>query len=129
MILNYLSEIEKAVENKLYIIALTSALALPDICACLESSNPNDNSGVRKRYKKWYIKNAQNRCLLDAESCYKYRCSMVHSNNSLIDTACEKVAFFLPPVNTTFNNCDVKITFKNSSGDDVIEIAKNVKKA
>lgn len=123
MILKYLDEIEKALQNKLYIMALTSTLALPDICACLELDDPSTTGNVKARYIAWYSKYAEQYCYLNSDLCYKYRCSMIHSNRSEIDADCEKVAFFLPPVNTVFNACEIQITYKDEQGNDITDRA------
>lgn len=123
MILNYLDEIEKALQSKLYIMALTSTLALPDICACLELDDPSTTGNVKARYIAWYSKYAERYCYLNSDLCYKYRCSMIHSNRSEIDSDCEKVAFFLPPVNIVFNSCEFQITCKDEQGNDVTDRA------
>lgn len=123
MILNYLAEIEKALDAKLYIMALSSTLALPDICACLESANPAATGNVKQRYIDWYKNNAEKYCYLSADLCYKYRCSMIHSNRGKIDDACEKIAFFLPPVQCVMNACELQITCRDSQGNDVTDRA------
>ena len=124
MILTYLEEIEKALEAKLYIMALSSALALPDICACLESANPAATGNVGQRYKAWYDKNAKEYCHLDSDLCFLYRNSMIHSNRGKINAACEKIAFFLPPASCIFNNCFFELSFPDSEGNVVTEKAK-----
>lgn len=128
---HYLSEIKKALDAKLYILAITSALALPDICARLESTNPDYEKGVGSKYKQWYKKNAESNCFLSPELCYKYRCSMLHqysSNNP--KSKFKKIAFFLPSLGgPKFNNCGFQINlydeFTNTTRTDeatVIEI-------
>jgi hypothetical protein len=71
-----LLEIEKALKAGLYYIAVMMALALPDICAALESAN-GETSGPK--YKSWYVTNFGVRYpKLSANDCYKLRCGIVH---------------------------------------------------
>lgn len=45
-----LKDIEKALDNELYFIALQSVLTLPDICGSIEY----DTNRVGQRYTDWY---------------------------------------------------------------------------
>lgn len=49
MINKLINEIEKALKNELYLIALNSSLILPDICGKAEYKN----NGNRSRYVAW----------------------------------------------------------------------------
>lgn len=123
---NYIAEIKIALNAGLYTLAITSALALPDICACLESSNPDNRQKVGRRYMEWYKRYAEKNCLLSPEICYKYRCSMIHNKKSKIDEAVEKVAFFLPdPNQPSFNNCYADLTDGQNNRDKAIIIDVN----
>jgi hypothetical protein len=46
-----LSDIERALTARLYYVAITTALTLPDICAALESP---DGTTSGPKYKAWY---------------------------------------------------------------------------
>jgi hypothetical protein len=118
-----LDEIEKALDASLYIIALKSALAIPDICAALEYEN---NRASRKRYILWYEQWVEKKYIYDSKSmfigymkgqgvdfsnlpgsfrgdhyvtftsgeCYKMRCSMLHQGQSLHEDAkFQQIAF------------------------------------
>jgi hypothetical protein len=118
-----LDEIEKAIDASLYILALQSALAIPDICAALEYEN---NKATKKRYISWYEQWVESKYLYDSKSmfigfmkgqnvdfstlpgsfrgdhyitftgdeCYKMRCSMLHQGQSLhADANFKQIAF------------------------------------
>ena len=51
MIIRLVQDIRKALENDLYLVALSSALTLPDICG--KAARPAEKSS-RKRYILWY---------------------------------------------------------------------------
>lgn len=51
MVFRLVQDIRKALENELYFVALSSVLALPDICG--KVAYPNEWSS-RKRYVLWY---------------------------------------------------------------------------
>jgi hypothetical protein len=71
-----LAEIQRALNAKLYYLAVALSLTLPDICAALEAAN-GDTSG--SKYKNWY-----NRYLastyrnITAEDCWSLRCGVLH---------------------------------------------------
>ena len=75
-----LSDIEKALNNKLYFIALQSTLTIPDICSALESDNGKTDG---KSYAKWYDKNVKKENdYMTGDDCYFYRCSCIHQGVS-----------------------------------------------
>ena len=100
-----LNEIQKALQHKLYFLALSSTLTLPDICAALESDN---NKTTGKKYKQWYNTYAYGKCssFLDGHSCYKFRCSLLHQGSSKYSSEYNKSDFeriiFLEPNHTFF---------------------------
>lgn len=77
MIHKIIDEINVALNNELYLVALSSALTLPDVCGKAEYSK--DKNGVR--YKNWYNKFVTDKNL-PAEYVYKLRCSLLHEGNS-----------------------------------------------
>lgn len=107
MINQIISEIRMALEHKLYMVALTSALTLPDVCgkAEFEDSEPCQN----KRYKKWfdehigdteqckgewckecscYGKDTSKQCVmpyLNGEIVYSLRCQLLHQSTPSIE--------------------------------------------
>jgi hypothetical protein len=76
-----LEQIEKALANNLYYLALQSTLALPDICSALISPN-GQTSG--RQYIDWYDRYAKeaDSNAIDGEDCYKFRCSALHQGSS-----------------------------------------------
>ena len=70
------NEINIALNNKLYLIALTATLTLPDVCGKAEYPN----SGTKKRYTDWYKKYVPD-ASIPAETVYKLRCSLLHEGN------------------------------------------------
>lgn len=88
-----INEIRKALDQDLFMVALTTALTLPDICG--KVAFPNEKNW--KRYISWYdneitsIKNSgrniQNDDMptLDGSVVYSLRCSLLHEGNPNID--------------------------------------------
>jgi hypothetical protein len=70
-------EITLAAEHGLFYLALFGALALPDICAGLESVNGQTNE---KKYISWFDKWVAVKYygMVTGEDCYGFRCSMLH---------------------------------------------------
>lgn len=89
MIDKLVNEIEIALKNNLYMVALNTALTLPDICGKAEF--PSDSN--KKRYTKWFDANykqydtARNdgTPYLDGEVIYSLRCSLLHQGNPNIE--------------------------------------------
>jgi hypothetical protein len=52
-----LDEIDKAIEAKLYYLAIVVALSVPDICACLEFDPDEPSWADKKTYSKWCDEN------------------------------------------------------------------------
>ncbi|UBK36159.1 hypothetical protein [Clostridium perfringens] len=102
---DFLKEIELALKHKLYFIALSSTLTLPDICGALGSEN---NKASGEKYKEWYDKYAFNKCStrLDGHSCYKFRCSLLHQGSTIDSSYKNKSNFsrilFLEPYGNNF---------------------------
>jgi hypothetical protein len=72
-----LDDIERAVNAKAYYLALMGALALPDICGCMEHA---DGIATPARYQAWFDKwvGASLRGDLSGKQCYQFRCNMLH---------------------------------------------------
>ena len=94
MVNRIIKEIQQALDNNLYIIALTAALTLPDICGKAEYRDLNTTA----RYKKWYKENIgqyeidpDNRKhgidmpYLSEDVIYNLRCSLLHQGTPNID--------------------------------------------
>ena len=76
-----LQQIRAANAAGLYYVALFSALALPDICASLESQ---DGLATGPRYIAWFDQHVAPRYggNLDGTTCYRFRCSMLHQGRT-----------------------------------------------
>lgn len=75
-----LSEIEAAVQGGAWVLALMGLVAVPDICAALESKN---GWATKEKYLTWferYVGPAYPS--LDAEEFYRVRNSMLHTGNT-----------------------------------------------
>lgn len=90
MVNKIIEEINKALDNECFLIALMSALTLPDICGAIEY--PDVSEGTR--YKKWYSEyigryETDNKDdslpYPSADIIYDLRCSMVHNGNPTVD--------------------------------------------
>lgn len=53
MISQLAREIDIAIKNELYLVALNTALTLPDICGKAEYSEFDSNKSAKKRYIDW----------------------------------------------------------------------------
>jgi hypothetical protein len=76
----------------LYYVALFSALALPDICAALESRDGETNGSL---YRAWFDRYAA-RGLITGEAAYKFRCAMLHQGRTGHPEGYSKIIFIEP---------------------------------
>lgn len=75
-----LNEIEAAVKGGAWLLALMGLVAIPDICAALESE---DGWATKGKYLAWFDKYlGREYPTLDAEEFYKVRNSMLHTGNT-----------------------------------------------
>ena len=76
-----LGQIRRASGAGLYYAALFPALALPDICAALES---DDGIATAPRYIAWFDKWVAPRYQgwFSGEDCYAFRCSLLHQGST-----------------------------------------------
>lgn len=91
MVDTIIAEIKQALENKMYIVALSSALTLPDICGKAEFPNMR----TKRRYLSWGEKYIDSRNYNDYEYCaidgmdiktiYDLRCSLLHQGTPKIE--------------------------------------------
>ena len=80
MINRLIDEINIALNNQLYLTALTAALTLPDVCGKAEF--PDKKTG--DRYKSWFTKYVTNGGI-SADDVYALRCSLLHEGNATPD--------------------------------------------
>ena len=89
---DFLGQINAAVGAGLFYVALHSALALPDICAALESPS-GTTSG--ERYADWFDRFVANKYTvgpnkepsLTGDQCYQFRCALLHQGRLQPDRA------------------------------------------
>lgn len=93
---DFLQQIEKALEQNLYYLALQATLTLPDICSSLLSNNPTTRK-VGEEYKNWYNNNFSSSVNLSAEDCYYFRCSMLHQFQTQHNKSNIKRIMFIEP--------------------------------
>lgn len=76
-----LQQTRRASSYQLYHLALNSALALPDICGALESA---DGQASGPKYVAWFDDNVAPSYggTLDGDTCYRFRCSMLHQGRT-----------------------------------------------
>lgn len=88
MVKRIVEEIIQALDNNLFMVALISALTLPDICGKAEYPELKTSA----RYKKWYQENMGKyekppevhgieMPYMDAEAVYLLRCLLLHEGN------------------------------------------------
>lgn len=88
-------------------MALTGALALPDICAAVEQPTATTTGS---RYRAWF-----ERYLADkyprfaAADCYKLRCNMMHTGFTAT-LKHSQVVFVADPRGNAFHNCEMDNT-------------------
>jgi len=93
---NILTQIEKGLHNGHYMLALYATLALPDICASLESE---DGKTCGPKYKAWFDKWVAPKIGggFSGTQCWGYRCGVLHqgmaSNRNL---GYERIVFVEP---------------------------------
>jgi hypothetical protein len=76
-----LHEIEKALDAKLYYLAIAVALSIPDICACLEC-DPDKIWANEKKYVAWCDVNLTSRFVnLTGVDLYRIRGGVIHQGD------------------------------------------------
>ena len=73
-------EIERAISSGLYYLAIMSSLALPDICAALESPDGETRGSRYKQWcEQWFVRLYPR---LTSDDLYYMRCGLVHQGRS-----------------------------------------------
>ena len=73
----FLNEISLALDHKLYYLAVSTALAIPDMCSAVESA---DGRAYFKKYWAWYDKWLQpSYPEISNKDMYLLRCSVLHT--------------------------------------------------
>jgi hypothetical protein len=74
-----LHEIEKALDAKLYYLAIAVALSIPDICACLEFDPEDPQWANRDTYASWCDANIRDQFKnLTGDDLYNLRGGVLH---------------------------------------------------
>jgi hypothetical protein len=96
----FFEQVEAAGEGRLYYIALMAALAVPDICAAMES---DDGQATGTRYRAWFDRHVAPRygSQLTGEDCYRFRCSMLHQGGAQHPASDYSRIVFIEPGATT----------------------------
>ncbi len=99
-IYHILREINACIDKKLYYVALTTALTLPDICSKLESKEEK----VKKRYVKWcntylfeYLPPVDNWLIQKTDwgnIIYQLRCGILHNAENDVEMQADKYKGF-----------------------------------
>lgn len=104
-----LDELNKVAGAGFYSIALFTSLALPDICAAIES---DDGRASGAKYKAWfdqwvapkYPSYPPGSTTLTGETCYAYRCGLLHQGRTMHEKLGYARVLFLPPAGFTVHN-------------------------
>lgn len=75
-----ISDIQFAVEHERWLLALSGIVALPDICAAVQSQNGETTGSKYKNWVRTYLADKYPR--LDPDELYKMRCSLLHQGTS-----------------------------------------------
>lgn len=92
-----LQDIERALQARLWYVALAVALSLPDICSLLEQP-PDEAWSKRKKYADWFDKNVGAKFFsLTGDDCYSLRGGVVHHGRFGHKKArFDRIAFTIP---------------------------------
>lgn len=82
-----IDQARQAANSHAYYLSLFAALALPDICAAMESA---DGQASKAKYVAWFDKYVAHKYTvgpdripsLSGEDCYYYRCAMIHQGRA-----------------------------------------------
>lgn len=97
-----IDQARQAANSRAYYLSLFAALALPDICAAMESSN---GQASKAKYAAWFDKYVAQKYTTDpdrtpslsGEDCYYYRCSMIHQGRSQHSSSTYSRIIFIEP--------------------------------
>ena len=95
-----LSQIRIASDDRLYYVALFSALALPDICGALEAL---DGQATGPRYAAWFDKWIAPKYAgsFSGQDCYHFRCSLLHQGSTQHPKGAFSRILFVEPGSTS----------------------------
>lgn len=98
---DFIEEIRAAIKGQAWLLALAGVLALPDMCAALES---NDGCTTGAKYRSWVSRWLGNKYTsLDPADLYQMRCSFLHQGHARSRTY-ERIIFTGVDRNVVMNN-------------------------
>jgi hypothetical protein len=77
---DFIEDIEFSVQHRRWLLALAGALALPDICAAMQSQNGQTTGSKYKNWVRTHLADTYPR--LDPDEMYRMRCSLLHQGTS-----------------------------------------------
>ena len=91
-----LDQIERGIQANLYYLSLIAALSVPDMCAALSSA---DGQTTGAKYAAWFDQYAAPKYNgnLDGETCYQFRCSLLHQGTTQHPKSSYSRIIFLEP--------------------------------
>lgn len=103
-------ELNRVAGAGFYSVALFTSLALPDICAAIESDDGVARGHLYKAwFDKWvahkYMKMPEGRVNLTGDTCWAYRCGLLHQGTAMHEKLGYSRILFLPPSQLTVHNC------------------------
>lgn len=105
-------EIETAINQRLWVLALAGTLALPDMCAAIQASNGRTNGD---RYRAWVSEHLLDQyTYLDPEELWQMRCSLLHQARSSASKT-KRVVFIGPNSAVMIHN-----SLMESEGGDIL---------
>lgn len=120
-----LNEINKAAASGLPFLAVAMTVALPDICASLESEDGRTKS---ERYKAWCDSNLPKEqfSFVTSDDLWSMRCGVLHNGRfGDLKNSVARVIFALPNSGASFVNCQMNDAYVYS----VVDFCKNVTNA
>lgn len=97
--------IRESVRSENWFSALFMSLAMPDICAQVESPSQRGDRTNGRKYKDWYNKYLRDKYVFDdtegflADSCWSFRCACLHRGMSAEERGLINEFAFRPPLN------------------------------
>jgi len=98
-----LGQVEAGLQANLYYLSIFAALSIPDICAAL-SSPDGQTSGAK--YADWFDQYVAPKYhgRLDGQTCYQFRCSLLHQGTTQHPKSQYSRIIFLEPSGMVFHN-------------------------
>lgn len=111
-----LAEIDRALEQKFYYLAVAAVLTLPDLCVSLISDDGRSNG---RKYVKWCSDNLGDEfAYVTGDDLWSFRCGVSHNGRfGDLKHNVGRVIFSLPFQGNTFTNCQFNDAFVYSVED------------